>query len=102
MCMGFVSLQTVPVRASDFTAGSVLEKFTAKELNAYLAGVVHGLAYGRYKKEGKRTNGGMKCILDWYFDDKSAATQIVQAFRKYPDHVPYAVLGAMVEQKCGE
>ena len=86
----------------DFSAKSVLEKMTTSELNAYLTGVVHGLAYTRYKREGKRTDGGMDCILGWFFNGGQTVKQIVQAFRKFPNYTPYAVIAAMAEQKCGE
>ncbi len=99
---GIVSVQPNHTQTSDFTAGSLLERMTSSELNAYLTGVVHGLAYTRYKQEGNQTDGGMDCILGWFFNGGQAVKQIMQAFRKFENHAPYAVVAAMVEQKCGE
>lgn len=63
---------------------------------------IDGLAYARYKKEGKRADGGMKCIYDWFYNDGKTARQIILAFNKFKKHTPNAIVSAMIAQKCGE
>jgi hypothetical protein len=86
--------------ATDFTAGIVMEKMNEKERYTYLAGVVEGLAYARYAKDGKKTDG-MKCIYDWFYDSKGTVAKIESAFQRFNDYLPGAVLAAMVEKECG-
>lgn len=47
--------------AEDFTAGVVMTKMNVEQRAAYLAGMVEGLAYSRYRADGKKTEG-MACI----------------------------------------
>lgn len=89
-------------KAEDMTAGSVLKRFSTNELHLYLTGIIEGLKYARYEKEGKTTKGGWRCIHDWYFNDKNSPTIVLRALRKYPDHMPNAVMAALIKQKCGE
>ena len=82
------------------TAGVVMEKMDDKERNAYLAGVVEGLAYSRYARDGKKTEG-MKCIYDWFYEKKDTHQKIYVAFRRFQDYLPGAVMAAMAEKECG-
>lgn len=86
--------------ATDLTAGVVMEKMSSEQRSAYLAGVVEGLAYARYSKDGKRT-GGMKCIYDWFYEKEGTVAKIHAAFDRFKDYLPGAVIAAMVEKECG-
>ncbi|MDI6029447.1 hypothetical protein QBK99_25180 [Corticibacterium sp. UT-5YL-CI-8] len=90
----------VAAEATDFTAGKVLNEMSADERAAYISGVVEGLAYARYKKDGDET-GGMKCIYDWLYYEDTTPQDILSAFKRFPDHTPGAVMAAMVEKECG-
>ena len=48
---------TGPAGATDFTAKAVMEKMQAGDRYPYVAGVVEGLAYARYSRDGKKTEG---------------------------------------------
>lgn len=91
-------LVAADANATDFTAGIVMTKMSAEERNAYLAGVTEGLAYARYMTEGKGT-GGMKCIYEWFYKAGTRA-KIHDAFDRFPDYLPGAVMAAMIEKEC--
>jgi hypothetical protein len=90
---------SISVKAEDFTAGVVMQKMTAEERNAFLAGLAEGLAYARYTKDGKAMVG-MKCIYDWFYAD-GTRQKIHTAFDKFADYQPGAVMAAMIEKECG-
>lgn len=94
-------LAAVPMKvgATDLTAGVVMEKMSAEERNAYLAGVAEGLAYARYLDDGKKTDG-MRCIYEWFYKD-GTRVKIHDAFERFSDYLPGAVMAAMVEKECG-
>jgi hypothetical protein len=85
--------------ATDFTAGVVMEKMNEAERFQYLAGVIEGLAYSRYMKDGKKADG-MKCIYQWFYK-QGTASKIEAAFKRFHDYLPGAVVAAMVEKECG-
>lgn len=89
-----------PSYAQDMTAGSIMERMGAEERNAYLSGVIEGLAYARYAKDGKQTDG-MACIYEWFYQAEGTRRKIHQAFERFADYTPGAVLAAMVEKECG-
>lgn len=93
-------LASMSAGATDFTAGIVMEKMSPDERVVYLSGVVEGLAYARYAKDGKKTDG-MKCIYDWFYESKGTVTKIYSAFERFSDYLPGAVVAAMVEKECG-
>ena len=93
-------LSPVSASATDFTAGIVMEKMDEKQRYAYLAGVVEGLAYARYVKDGKQT-GGMKCVYNWFYEGDRTVEKIYSAFRRFDDYLPGAVMAAMLEKECG-
>ena len=82
------------------TAGSVMEKMSVEERAAYFAGVIEGLAYARYAKDGKQTEG-MACIYNWYYRTNGTLRKIYVAFDRFPDYTPGAVMAAMAEKECG-
>lgn len=89
------------------TAGVVLERMPSKELLVYISGIIEGLAYARFRKDtiaaGENDETGMNCIYDWFYgDDMASFGTIEAAFRRYADHYPSVLLGAMIKQECGE
>ena len=91
----------VPSLAQDLTAGVVLNRMNSDQMSGYLAGVVEGLAYARYVADGKST-AGMGCVYDWLYDpENNAQAKTLEAFRRYPDHTPAAIVAILVRQKCG-
>ncbi len=86
--------------AEDFTAGTVLKNLADSERYPYVAGVVEGLAYARYQRDGKTTDG-MGCIYDWFYERENTMLDIYAAFAKFPDFTPGAVVAALVQKECG-
>lgn len=82
------------------TAGVIMEKIEGRECYAYVAGVVEGIAHGRFVKDNKET-AGRACIYAWFYDDKATVQKIYEAFQKYPNALPGAVVGALAATKCG-
>lgn len=78
-----------------------MEKMTAVERAAYLAGVIEGLAYARYEAEGKVTGGGMRCIYQWFYQGDDTLRKIHAAFERFKDYTPGAVIAAMIKRECG-
>lgn len=87
--------------AQDMTAGIVLERMETVELNAYLSGIVEGLAYARYQRDGQNAEG-MGCIYRWYYEGgDDMILEIYATFARFPDHLPGAVMAAMTQKACG-
>lgn len=91
-----------PVKAGSFDAKTVIDKMSSEEKAVYIAGLVDGLAYARYEKEGKKTTGGMKCIYYWYQKKEDTVENIILAFHKYKNYTPNAIVAAMIAKECGE
>lgn len=89
-----------PAAATDFTAGVVAEKMSPADRYTFTAGVAEGLAYSRYLKDGKTTEG-MACIYKWFYAEGTTA-KIDEAFRKFPDYMPAPVMMALSNKECGE
>lgn len=87
------------------TAAVVLENMPSNELVVFVAGIVEGLAYARFRIDtaaaGRQDETGMTCIRNWYHDDPNIILTIEDAFRQYGDYPPWVVISAMVEQRCG-
>jgi hypothetical protein len=90
-----------PAAATDFTAGVVMEKMEAEQRYPYIAGVVEGLAYARFSRDGKKTEG-MKCIYDWFYEKPETLKLIYASFGQFPGYTPGAIIGALVKKKCGD
>jgi hypothetical protein len=98
----FIAIPANDVWAKEgFTAGKVVKELNPSQLYLYMTGIVEGLAYSRYIKDGQNTEG-MNCIYSWFYDDKDMAYTITAAFEKYPDHLPGTIVAALAKQKCGE
>ena len=107
LMMLFLSFLTQNTRAeTPLTAGVVLEKMPSNEFVVYVAGIVEGLAYARFRKDtvaaGKKVEKGMSCIRNWYHGNDNAILNIESAFRKYKQYAPWIVIAAMVKKECGE
>jgi len=96
-----------PSHATNMTAGVVLEKMDAKELFAYVYGIVDGMAYARFRKDslvaGSKQEAGMKCIYDWFFEGETDTfVKVEAAFRQNAQHVPPVIIATMIKIECGE
>lgn len=92
---------------SPMTAGLVMDKMPVRERFSYVAGIVEGLAYARFRKDTAAKGGndvsGMKCIYDWFYTDNTKTMDTVEAaFRKYADRYPATLLAVLIKRKCGE
>ena len=85
-----------------YSANLVMEKMSDGEKFTYISGVVEGLAYGRYLKDGK-TLEGMTCIHNWFYAGGNRQEQIVLAFEEFGDkHSPGVIIWSMTREECGE
>ncbi len=73
----------------------------ASERFPFIAGIIEGLAYARYVRDGNQTDG-MTCIYDWFYETENALDTIYVAFGAYPDYPPAAIVAGVLTQKCGE
>lgn len=80
------------------TAGSALKRMSTDELTGYITGIVDGLAYVRHQN-GEPDK--MKCVLDWFYRSKNSMRQVFDAFERFPDHAPAAVMTALIKKQCG-
>ena len=94
-------------KATDFTAGVLMEKMNANDRVPYISGVVEGLAYGRFMRDNEHVEGdkkstvGMMCIYNWYYEKPHAIDLIYLAFGKYPTYPPGAIISNLIKQDCG-
>jgi len=95
-------LSAFPMKAvaAEFTAGVVVTKMAEADRYPFMSGIIEGLAYARYKKDGDKTDG-MKCIYDWFYDNKARPQEILDTFKRFTDYTAGAVMAAMVEKQCG-
>ena len=96
-----------PALATDFTAGVFMEKMDAAARVPFIQGIIDGLAYSRYLRDNEhrdgdqKTEAGMNCVYDWYFKKPHALNMIYQAFSKFPDYPPVAIINSLIKQECG-
>lgn len=93
------SLSAVSAQAESFTAGTVMQKMEERERYAFVAGVVEGLAFARYKADGD-SPAGMSCIYTWFYHEDGAVETVYAAFRKFPDNTPVGVVSALIRRRC--
>lgn len=86
--------------AEQLNAGAIETHLDAANRYAFMSGVVEGLAYARYVKDGKQPDG-MACIYRWFYAD-GTAPKVEEAFKKFPDYMPGPIILAMTQQACGE
>ena len=87
--------------AEEMTAGVIMEKMEVGERYVFTAGIVEGLAYARYIKDGRDT-AGRSCIYKWFYDDKTTVDVIYEGFKRYPQLLPGQVVGTLANEKCGD
>ncbi|MEM6466214.1 MAG: hypothetical protein AAF679_06895 [Pseudomonadota bacterium] len=74
---------------------------TSEQKSAYLAGVVEGLAHARFLG-GDRSTDSMGCLYHWYYArENKALEKIFEAFVRYPDQAPGAIVAVLARQSCG-
>jgi hypothetical protein len=86
--------------AGGMKVGKALEVMDTKEIGAYTAGIVEGLAYARYVQDGKQPDKGMKCILEWYYDGGKTTQKVYLAYHKFKDHTANAIVAALIGKAC--
>lgn len=88
------------------TAGTLVDSMKPSERYTYVAGIIDGLAYARFRNDtaakGSRFEDGMKCIYDWFFNDDQSFDTIDAAFKKYPQHLPSTLVAVLTKKACGE
>ena len=93
---------TPAVADTPLTAGIILEKMSSEQRSAYVAGVVEGLAYARFQRDGKQEDG-LKCIYDWFYKEGGdTARTIYAAFERYPNYPAGVIVWTLMKKKCGE
>ena len=96
-----------PASATEFTAKVFMEKMDAQARVPFIQGVIDGLAYSRFLRDNvhvegdKKDEAGMTCVYDWYFKKPHALDTIYQAFDKFPDYPPVAIINSLIKQECG-
>ena len=85
---------------TELTTGVVMERMDPNDRAAYIAGIVEGLAYARFLRDGRQT-AGMACINNWFYGHDGAIDQVYVAFGQFPDYPPGAVLSVLLDQVCG-
>ena len=77
-----------------------MERMEPDHRFTFIAGIVEGLAYARYARDGNNPQG-MACINNWFYRQDGAVDQIYLAFGEFPDFPPGAVVSAVLSQVCG-
>lgn len=103
---GFMSLTadipTAQALSGGLKASVITNEMSAEQKSAYFSGVIEGLAYARYIKDGKNADLGMNCILNWFYETKGTAQKITLALSKFETYSANAVIGALVKKQCGD
>lgn len=99
ICSAMILSPPVFAGETTMTSGVVLEKLSPPQLVAFVAGIVEGLAHARVDGE-KAPPDGRSCIYAWFYDDETAMVRIEATFAHFKDHMPGAVIAAMVEKRC--
>jgi hypothetical protein len=89
------------------TAEVVLNEMPVRERYAYVAGIVEGLAYARFRKDsleaGSKVETGLRCIKNWFYNGESKTMlEIQDSFAAYPNLPPVVIVAAMTKTECGE
>ena len=95
-----MSLPSAANAQTTMTAGVIMEKMPQADRYPFVAGIIEGLAYARYVKDGKKTDG-MGCVYDWFYKNKGRIQDIYQAFDRFKEHLPGTIVATMVAKECG-
>lgn len=99
--LSMLPVSNPPARATELNANAIMEKMPAEERASYIAGVVEGVAFGRYLAGGKKVEI-LNCIYDWFAGKPSAYDTIYAAFGRYGDFTPGAIIWELSKKKCGD
>lgn len=99
VCLASLPLVPAEAQAQDMTAGVIMEKMPSNERYPFVAGIVEGLAYARYARDNKQV-AGMGCIYKWFYGKQDRIQDVYQAFNRFKDHTPGAIVAAMVAKEC--
>ncbi|CUH99080.1 hypothetical protein PHA8399_01196 [Leisingera aquaemixtae] len=80
-----------------------MENMSAEEQNAYISGVVEGLAFARWLAD-ERDETGMQCIWNWYLhsDQRARFNAQMDWFEKHPEQQVSTLMYALIREECGE
>jgi hypothetical protein len=81
------------------TAGVVAERMEPADRVSYAAGLVEGIAFARYQL-GNQDTEAMACVYDWFFSGQQRTNLIFEAFERFPDYTPGAVVAALTNRAC--
>lgn len=103
MILAMVAFLDSGESAAALTAKEVAENMSAKEQNAYISGVVEGLAFARWLADG-RDDTGMQCIWNWYLhsDQRERFNAQMDWFERHPDQQVSTLMYALIREECGE
>jgi hypothetical protein len=93
-----VILGCAAAHAEDLNAGAVMNLMTSEQRSAYLQGIVEGMAFSRFQQDGNEA--GMQCMYKFYYDGNAGKLAILDAFDRFPDHTPGALMAALLEKEC--
>jgi hypothetical protein len=102
MLVGAPVIAANDARAQGLDADAVLNKMSAPEQTAYLAGVIEGLAYARFLRDSPSITG-MQCIYDWFYDENIETGRRINAWlERHLDKPVGPLIYVLVKQECGE
>jgi hypothetical protein len=85
-------------QAEELNANAVMNLMTPEQRSSYLQGIIEGMAYARYRQDGHEA--GMQCMYKFYYDGDAGPKKVIDAFFKYRDHTPGALMAALLEKEC--
>lgn len=81
------------------TAGVIAERMPAEDRYPYVAGLLEGIAFGRYQTGGQDV-AAMDCIYGWFYSGEQRTDLIFDAFERFPDYTAGAVVAALTNRAC--
>lgn len=98
----FGALLVSPAEAQqqNFDANYVLNDMTSDQQVSYISGVVHALAFARWLKDDKQTEG-MDCVHAWW-SGAEMWDEIDAFFGRHLDRQPVPLVYILVRAECGE
>ncbi|WP_058285262.1 hypothetical protein [Leisingera aquaemixtae] len=103
MILAIAAFLATGKNAAALTAQDVMENMSAEEQNAYISGVVEGLAFARWLAD-ERDETGMQCIWNWYLhsDQRARFNAQMDWFEKHPEQQVSTLMYALIREECGE
>lgn len=78
-----------------------MQRLSSEQRFIYVSGIVEGLAFARYQRDGKDATG-MDCLYRWFYGSGEAAAKVDAAFTQFPDYTPGAVVAVLANRECGQ